>query len=232
MSQDLVNQTVVVIGGSNGLGAAVAALAQKHGARVVALSRSGTAPAKVESIAADVSDVKTLRKAFESIGAVDHLVHTAGARTASPALAQIEEQVLTLTFGAKLFGAINAIQAALPYLSERASITLTSGQVSRIYGTGTFVKGAVNSAVDAVGQHLAKELAPRRVNVVSPGIVDTSLWGETGSEGRAAVMARASSVLPVKRAGTPAELAAAYLFAMTNGFVTGAVLDVNGGGLL
>ena len=90
----------------------------------------------------------------------------------------------------------------------------------------------MNSAVDAAGRHLAKELAPRRVNVVSPGVVDTSLWGEAGSEGRAAVMARASSVLPVKRAGTPDELAAAYLFAMTNGFLTGAVIDVDGGGLL
>jgi NAD(P)-dependent dehydrogenase (short-subunit alcohol dehydrogenase family) len=232
MTKMLANQTVVVIGGSGGLGAAVASLAEEQGGHVIAISRSGKSPRGVKGIAADVTDLGALGHAIETIGSIDHLVHTAAARGPSNPLSGIDQEGLTSTFATKLFAAIQAARLALPFLSERASITLTSGQVSRKYGTGSLVKGIVNAAVEAGGRHLAKELAPRRVNVISPGLVDTSLWGEAGSEARTAMIARASANLPVKRIGSPEELAAAYLFAMTNGFVTGAVIDVDGGGLL
>jgi uncharacterized protein YjiS (DUF1127 family) len=97
---------------------------------------------------------------------------------------------------------------------------------------GTVVKGALNGAVDTAGRHLARELAPRRVNVVSPGVVDTSLWGEAWSEARNPFIARVAPTLPAGRVGRLEELARAYLFLMTNGFVTGSVLDVDGGRLL
>ena len=232
MTGVLQGKTVVVFGASNGIGAAVAELALAEGATVVAISRSGAGPEGSKGVAADVADHQALASAFEAAGAIDHLVYTVGARLGSPALADLGDEVLPLAFETKLFSAVHAVRLALPYLSPGASITLTSGQVSRKYGVGSLVKGTVNAAVDAAGRHLAKELAPRRVNVVSPGIVDTSLWGEAGSEGRAAIIARVSGALPVKRVGAPEELAQAYLFAMTNGFVTGALIDVDGGGLL
>ena len=228
----LKDKTVVVIGGSNGIGAAVAELARTEDATVVSISRSGAAPEGVKGVAADVADHKALAAALQEVGVIDHLVHTVGARLGSPALASVDDDVLRLAFETKLFSAMHAVRLALPYLSPEASITFTSGQVSRKYSVGSLVKGTVNAAVDAAGRHLAKELAPRRVNVVSPGVVDTSLWGEAGSAGRAATIALVSGALPVKRVGAPAELAQAYLFAMTNGFVTGALIDVNGGGLL
>lgn len=232
MAAALGNQTVVVLGGSSGIGAAVAELAQAEGARVVAISRSGAAPEGVRGVAVDVADRDALAAALETTGVIHHLVHTVGARLGSPALEALGENVLPLAFETKLFSAIHAVRLALPHLAPDASITLTSGQVSRKYGVGSLVKGAVNAAVDAAGRHLAKELAPRRVNVISPGVVDTSLWGEAGSEARAATIARVSGALPVRRVGAPQELAQAYLFAMTNGFVTGALIDVDGGGLL
>lgn len=232
MGGSLSKQTVVVFGGSNGIGAAVAELAHAEGAKVVAISRSGGAPEGVQGVAADVGDRTMLAAVLETVGVIDHLVHTVGARLGSPPIASLGEDVLPLAFETKLFSAIHAVRLALPYLAPRASITFTSGQVSRKYGVGSLVKGAVNAAVDAAGRHLAKELAPRRVNVVSPGVVDTSLWGEPGSDARAAMLARVSTVLPVQRVGAPADLAKAYLFAMTNGFVTGALIDVDGGGLL
>jgi len=97
---------------------------------------------------------------------------------------------------------------------------------------GTLLKGRVNAAVEASGKHLAKELAPRRVNVVSPGITDTAAWGEPGSARRTETLAKAAAQLPVRRAGTAGDVAQAYLLAMTNPSITGAVLDVDGGGLL
>jgi NAD(P)-dependent dehydrogenase (short-subunit alcohol dehydrogenase family) len=232
VANPLQNQTVVVIGGSSGIGAAVAARAKVAGARVIAISRSGVAPLDVEPIAADVLDLGAIDRAFASVGAIDHLVHTAGVRAASAPLSRLDVNALPFTFETKLFNAIHAVRLALPHMSERASITLTSGQVSRKFTAGSLLKGSVNAAVDAAGRHLAKELAPRRVNVVSPGIADTELWGEVGSSARADLLARLGTALPVGRIGTPEELAAAYLFVMTNGFVTGAVIDVDGGGLL
>jgi NAD(P)-dependent dehydrogenase (short-subunit alcohol dehydrogenase family) len=232
MSNTLQDQTVVVIGASSGLGQAVAALAREQGARVTGFSRSGTAPEGVEGVAVDVTDLAGLARAFEAVGSIDHLAHTVAARTPSTPLPGLDEDALLQAFAPKLFGAIHAVRLALPHLSERASITLTSGQVARKYGTGSLVKGAVNAAVEAAGRHLAKELAPRRVNVISPGVVNTDLWGKAGDEARTAFLARVSSSLPVGRVAQPSELAQAYLFAMTNGFTTGAVIDVDGGGLL
>lgn len=232
MTGRLLNQTVVVIGGSSGIGAAVAGLARAKGARVIAVSRSGVAPEGVEPVPADICDPAALERALSNVGHIDHVVHTAGARTAATALPQLGLHDLSLAFDTKLFSAIHAVRLALPFLSPKASITFTSGQVSRKYGTGSLVKGAVNAAVDAAARHLAKELAPRRVNVVSPGVVNTSLWGESGSDARQAFLTRVGGTLPVQRAGEPEELAQAYLFAMTNGFVTGSVIDVDGGGLL
>jgi NAD(P)-dependent dehydrogenase (short-subunit alcohol dehydrogenase family) len=232
MAQALKNKTVVVLGGSSGIGAAVAQMAREEGAKVVAISRSGHAPDHIQGLSVDVTDPTALAGALGVVGIIDHLVHTVGMRLGSPALESLDPDVLHLAFETKVFSAIHAARLALPRLAPDASITFTSGQVSRKYGVGSLVKGAVNAAVDTAGRHLAKELAPRRVNVISPGVVDTSLWGETGSEARAATVARVSAALPVKRVGTPNELAQAYLFAMTNGFVTGSVLDVDGGGLL
>lgn len=232
MRNTLAGDTVVVIGGSKGIGAAVAAEAQSRGARVITLSRSGKGPGDVEKIAVDATDAVALADALGKVGAIDHLVHTASARTETPALHEVTIDVLMAAYGAKLFAAVQAIRLALPYLSPSASITLTSGQVSRRYGKGTLAKGIVNAGVDTAARHLAKELAPIRVNVVSPGLTDTELWGAMGSEARESMLARAAANLPVGRAGSPDDLAEAYLFAMSSQFMTGAVLDVDGGGLL
>ncbi len=232
MMEALQGQNVVILGGSSGIGSAVAALAAEQGANVFAISRSGNAPPLAKGIKVDVSDRNALSIALGRIGGIEHLVHTVGARFGSTLVASLEETLLPAAFEAKLFSAIHAVRLALPHLAPTASIALTSGQVSRKYGSGSLVKGALNAAVDAAGRHLAKELAPRRVNVVSPGVVDTDLWGAPGSDARNAFIARASATLPVRRIGRPEELARAYLFLMTNGFVTGSVLDVDGGGLL
>lgn len=232
MSNALQGQTVVVIGASSGLGHAVADLAHRQGARVVGFSRTGAAPDGVRGVAVDATDSAALAAAFGTVGGIDHLVHTAGARIPSTPLPKLADDALLQAFTPKLFSAISAVRLALPHLAERASITLTSGQVSRKYGTGSLVKGALNAAVEAAGRHLAKELAPRRVNVISPGVVDTALWGEAGGEARTAFLAKISAGLPVGRVAQPPELAQAYLFAMTNGFANGAVIDVDGGGLL
>jgi NAD(P)-dependent dehydrogenase (short-subunit alcohol dehydrogenase family) len=228
----LQQQHVVVIGGTSGIGRAVAQEAAARGAVVTVIGRSAKASGNILAAVADVTDSTVLTQAFAAIGKIDHLVLTAGARVGSPKLTELTRDELELAFNVKLFGSLFAIQAALPYLSPNASITLTSGLLSRKFGPGSLLKSGLNAAVDATAKSLARELAPRRVNVVSPGVVDTELWGEAGAESRVAAMARIGKGLPVGRVGTPQDVAQAYMFAMENGFVSGAVIDVEGGGLL
>ncbi|QEL55095.1 SDR family oxidoreductase [Chromobacterium paludis] len=232
MNEFLRQKTVAVLGGTSGIGRAVALAAAEAGAQVYVLGRSAAQPGPWQSLHADVADLDSLRDAFAGIGRVDHLVLTAGARVGSLKLGEATRDDFRQTFEVKLFGNLLAIQQALPYLSADASITLTSGLLSRKYGAGGLLKSTVNAALEAAARNLAKELAPRRVNAVSPGVVDTELWGEAGSEGRVGAMARIGAGLPLGRVGRPQELAQAYLFAMGNAFLTGAVLDVDGGGLL
>ncbi|MBX9349913.1 SDR family oxidoreductase [Chromobacterium piscinae] len=225
-------KTVAVLGGTSGIGRAVAQAAADAGAQVYVLGRSVAQPGPWQSLRADVTDLHSLRNAFAGIGRIDHLILTAGARVGSPRLEDMTGDDLRQTFEVKLFGNLLAAQQALPYLAADASITFTSGLLSRKYGAGGLLKSTVNAALEAAARNLAKELAPRRVNAVSPGVVDTELWGEAGAEGRGAAMARIASGLPLGRVGRPQDLAQAYLFAMGNVFLTGAVLDVDGGGLL
>jgi NAD(P)-dependent dehydrogenase (short-subunit alcohol dehydrogenase family) len=128
MGKSLLNQTVVVIGGGSGIGAAVAELSSAEGARVVAISRSGIAPRGVEPIPLDVCDLAALGNAFATIGPIDHLVHTAGARTAATALPLLEWDVLSLAFDIKLFSAIHAVRLALPHRARPVSGWARRGQ--------------------------------------------------------------------------------------------------------
>ena len=229
---ELDGSRVVVVGASSGIGRAVAELAGRSGARVFGLSRAGSGPEGATVISADARDDRQVAAALARIDWIDHLVFTAWATAGSPPLSELDRDTLLSSFEVKLFAALRVIRLSLPLLAANASITLTSGQLSRKYGVGTLLKGSVNAAVEATGKHLAKELAPRRVNVVSPGITDTATWGEPGSARRTETLARAAAQLPVRRAGTAGDVAQAYLLAMTNPSITGAVLDVDGGGLL
>jgi len=221
-SIDLNEQHVVVVGGTSGIGRAVANAAQAAGSRVTSLGRGST-------MACDITNTNSVNAAFQQLGQIDHLVITAGARIGSPRIDQLSDEELALTFDVKLFGALRVIRAALPVLAPHASITLTSGVLARKPSAGGLLKGTVNAAIEAAALQLAKELAPRRVNVVSPGVIDTELWG---GDARGTTLARIGAALPVGRVGQPDELAQAYLLAMRTGFMTGAVLDVEGGALL
>ncbi|MFZ6644973.1 SDR family oxidoreductase [Undibacterium sp. TJN25] len=225
-------QNVVIVGGTSGLGRAIAQAAKNAGAIVTVLGRSASTHEGITGISADITDASSLGQAFASIGPIQHLVLTSGARVGSPKLPALSEEELQLAFSVKVFGYVKAVQVALPYLAADASVTLTSGILARKPGPGGLLKSMVNASVEAMGKNLAKELAPRRVNVVSPGVIDTELWGAPGSDARNAVMEKVAPGLPVGRVGQPGEVAQVYLMAMQNGFINGTVLDVEGGGLL
>ncbi|WP_456026828.1 SDR family oxidoreductase [Pseudomonas capeferrum] len=234
MASSLSGKTVIVIGGSSGIGAAVAKAATARGAQVVLAGRRLTSGVDngVRSEPVDVTDTASLQRLFEAVGRFDHLVYTSGPSVRAKPLLDTDLDEAQDNFNVKLWGSLRAIQQALPFLDEHGSITLTSGQLGRKLAPGQFIKTGINAATEALGKQLAKELAPRRVNVISPGVIDTPAYAGLAEEQRQAMFAKAGGALPVERVGQADEVAAGYVLAMENGFVTGAVIDIDGGGLL
>lgn len=234
MTSPLNGKTIIVIGGSSGIGAAVAKQAVARGAHVVLAGRRLTSTVEngVRSEQVDVTDAASLQRLFETVGRFDHLVYTAGPAVQAKALIETDLDLAQDNFNVKLWGSLRAIQSALPFLDERGSITLTSGQLGRKTVAGQFIKTGINAATEALGKQLAKELAPRRVNVISPGVIDTQAYAGLSDEQRLAMFAKAGAALPVGRVGQAEEVAAGYVLAMENGFITASVIDVDGGGLL
>ncbi len=234
MTSSLNGKTVIVIGGSSGIGAAVAKAAAERGAQVVLAGRrlvSGVENS-LRSEPVDVTDAASLQRLFASVGRFDHLVYTSGPSVRAKTLNETDLDEAQDNFNVKLWGALRAIQLALPHLDAHGSISLTSGQLGRKLLPGQFIKVGINAATEALGKQLAKELAPRRVNVISPGVIDTPAYAGLAEEQRLAMFAKAGGALPVGRVGQAEEVAAGYVLAMENGFMTGAVIDIDGGGLL
>ncbi len=224
--------SVVVIGGSSGIGLAVAREAAQRGARTIVVGRSRDKLAAaheslgVETIAADVTREADIVRMFEQTGVVDHVVVTSATAGYAP-IAELAEATARAVIDGKLVSAILLAKHARAHV--RGSLTLTSGIAKDRPKPGGAVLAAVNAALGTLARALAIELAPTRVNVVSPGWVDTPIWDTIAGDRKAAVWDELARKLPVRRIGTPAELAAAYTFLIENGFATGTTVHVDGG---
>lgn len=215
----------VFIGGSSGIGLAAARLAREHGWDVVVASRApARANVEAEKIALDVTDPQAVRAVFTRLGPVDHLVSSTVARAGGP-VKELDLDAARHAFEVKLWGPLRAIQAA----EVRESIVLVSGVAAATPMRGGAATAAVNGAVEALVRTLAVELAPVRVNAVSPGIVDTPTWSGLTDEDRQSMFERLSQALPTRRVGQPDDVAGAIWHVLTNGFVTGTVVHVDGG---
>jgi NAD(P)-dependent dehydrogenase (short-subunit alcohol dehydrogenase family) len=216
---------LLVIGGSSGIGLATARKAVAAGWDVVVASREpGRADIAAQKVALDVTDDATLRTALADLGPIDHLVSSTVARAGGPAK-ELDLGAARLAFETKLWGPFAAVQAA----DVRSSIVLLSGAAASTPMRGGSATAAVNGAVEALVRTLAVELAPVRVNAVSPGIVDTPTWADLPAEQREAMFSHLAGALPVGRIGAPEDVADAIWHLLTNEFVTGTVLHVDGG---
>jgi len=216
---------VVLLGGSSGIGLATAKRCVEAGWDVVVASRDpGRAEIAGEKAALDVTDASAVRSFFEAHGPFDHLVSTTVARAGGP-VRLLDLDAARRAFEAKLWGPLTAIQAA----DVRGSIVLTSGAAASTPMRGGAATAAVNGAVEALVRTLAVELAPVRVNAVSPGIIDTPTWDAMATEDRDAMFDRLSGSLPAGRVGTAKDVADGIWMLLTNPFVTGIVLPVDGG---
>jgi NAD(P)-dependent dehydrogenase (short-subunit alcohol dehydrogenase family) len=236
----LQGQKVVVIGGSSGIGFAVAKGALADGARVTIGSSN---PQNVEAAVAKLGpgasghavDVKTeadVAAFFDKIDGLDHLVYTAGdwgsARTPRP-IAETNFQDAEALFAVRFWGALAAIKHATPRMSGQGSITLTNGMIAHRPRKGTPISTAMAGAIEHLTQGLAVDLAPIRVNAVCPAAIRTDVWNSIPAEQREARLAEMTRRQPVARVGEPEEVAEAYLYLMRGGYTTGQVLRVDGG---
>lgn len=232
----LKNKRVVVIGGSSGIGLAVAHSAAAAGADVAVVGRNVErlkAAAKAIGKRASTHRVDFTKEAaaqrlFKDLGKVDHIVITAITSVAKPFMKSSAREFME-AFDSKLVGSLHAIHHGVPVMNKGGSITLTSGCATHKVIPGMSTYAAVNAAVEALVENLALELAPIRVNAVSPGIIVTPVFDAMPEKDRRKFFRSVGRASPVGRVGKPEEVARAFMLLLRNGYMTGTTIHCDGG---
>lgn len=229
----------LVVGGSSGIGLASAADLLKRGFQVHVVGRNADRLSGAERTVggivthqADAGSAAEIRAVASAIGPIDVLVITVSGSEGMGPIADLDLAMLRRVFDDKFWAHLTTLQGALPHLTETASITLVGAITARTAMAGTAGIGAVNAAVEALVKPLAVELAPRRVNAVSPGFVDTPWWSGMPASDKNAYFEQSAKILPVGKIGTPEEVAEAILLLATNKNITGTVIETDGGARL
>jgi NAD(P)-dependent dehydrogenase (short-subunit alcohol dehydrogenase family) len=234
-----ISEKVVIIGGSSGIGLAVARSCLHHGASVVLCGRSADRLAdasadlgagdRVRVAELDVTDPVSAGELFHSLGGFSHLVVTAADLPVAPVSNLTQDQVIRAV-RSKIIGPLFAAQQAVAWMPDRGSITFTSGIAAARPMPGGSLAAIANGALNSMVRALALELAPVRVNAISPGWVDTPIWDRMLDPAQKRERFDAMSArLPGKRIAHPNDVADGILFLINSGFATGTVLHVEGG---
>jgi NAD(P)-dependent dehydrogenase (short-subunit alcohol dehydrogenase family) len=228
---------VLVIGGSSGIGFAVAKAALEQGARITIASTSAEKVQKAvdrlgggEGVRLDVTDEAAIEAFFTTAAPFDHIAFTAAdwGQVNHSAFADIDIAAAARLFQVRFWGALAVAKHAARRMAPGASITFTNGMAAHRPQKGMAVATAMAGAVEHLVLGLAVELAPIRINGVCPGAILTEAWDDVPPAFRKVQEARLAGQL-VPRAGEPAEAAEAYLYLMRGGYTTGQVLRVEGG---
>ena len=234
---NLQDKKVFIVGGSSGIGLATARLAEEAGANVVIGSRNQekldaankTFSNPAETVVLDVTNDDSVAAAFAAVGAVDHVVVTPPGAAVGQ-VRDLDVAAAQAALNAKFWGAFRVAKFA--NINDGGSLTLVSGQMARRPRPGLLVGAVANTATDVLGKGLAVELAPIRVNTVSPGIIDTNLHSRLPDDQRVAMFKAAAERLPVGRVGQPEDIGSMILQVMQNEFLTGSVIEVDGGAMV
>ena len=236
MGNALRDQTVLVVGRGSGIARAITLLARSEGARVVVAGRDKAKLAGayhdidpgISAELVDITDDASIAALAERVGPLDHAVSTASAR-ARGKLAELQRDNLLQSFDTKVIGPTMLAKYLAPQMNPGGSFVLFSGVHAFKHNVGYLGVGITNGAVDFLTRWLAVELAPIRVNAISPGVIDTGAWDAMGEDGKRDYFEHIGSRNPARRIGTPDDIVGAALFAMTNTFMTGMTLKVDGG---
>jgi len=236
----LMGKKIVVVGGSSGIGLGVAVAVLERGADLVIVGRSQDkllaaqrelgGAGRVKTVAADMTREAEISAAFAGIGSFDHIVSTAGAPPPGSPIAETDAEEIRAFIDNKLVGAILLAKHAARRLKSGGSITFTSGiNKDKPPVPGGAVVSAVAGSFTYFARALSLELAPTRVNIVSPGWVDTPMFDELVGDAKNGYFESMASRLPIRRIAKPADVAFAYLHSMESDFTTGETLHIDGG---
>ena len=234
----MTEQQVVVIGGSEGIGLAVAKAARALGARVLAVSRTREkleaardAVSGLEIRVADINDTASIQDVFSEFSTVDHVYIAAGStKIGSPLDHQLSE--FRHKFDERLWGSIEVVRAAHALIRPGGSFTFTGGLSSDRPVRGAWVSGIATMATEQLARVLALELAPIRFNAIAPGYTDTPMWDHIFPENGAQALSEVAKKNPVPRLVTADEVAQAVLLLMQNEAITGETIHVDCGARL
>lgn len=231
----LAGKKVVVVGGSSGIGLSTAELAKREGAEVIIASRNAerlnsvAANLGARAIPADVTSDESVESLFRTCGPVDHVVVTAAQLKSGP-FKTVPMEDVRATMEGKFWGAWRVARSA--EIRPGGSLTLVSGFLSIRPRPNSAIVGAANGAIESLARSLALELAPVRVNAVSPGIIDTPIRAAMPEAARRDMLAKTAASLPVGRVGVGEDIARQILAFMTIGFATGSIVYIDGGALI
>lgn len=232
---DVAGKKAIIFGGTSGIGLAAAKQLVALGAEVIAISRdpgkAGDVPASITLKACDALDRDAVAALLSECAPYDILVSaaTGGTRAVGPFL-EMDMDGYQASF-AKLWGYANVVRYGTQHLSEQGAIVLVSGAPARKTRPGQVAIGSVGGAVESLVRAVAPEIAPKRINIVSPGMIDTPMVSAQGEE-RKAYYTKATANNLIPRPGTADEVAQAIVFLVQNEFTTGTTIDVDGGWLL
>jgi NAD(P)-dependent dehydrogenase (short-subunit alcohol dehydrogenase family) len=224
----------IVFGGTSGIGLEIAKLLHRAGATVVTVSRRGAISEEndgMQNEVADVLDRNALEALFEKHAGFDFLVNaaTGGSRAIGPFL-EMDLDGFQGSF-AKLWGYVNTVRLGAAHMAADGAIVLLSGYPARKPRPGALAIGTVGNAVEGFVKLAAAEIKPLRINAVCPGLIDTPMFALEG-EARESHFSNTTKNHLIPRVGQPEEVAAGAIFLLENKFVTGTIVDVDGGAIL
>lgn len=236
MNDSLPGKKILVVGGSSGIGAAAANAFAQRGAVVTIASRDParfnadvTPGAQVRAEALDITDTAAVDAFCARVGQFDHVVISA-AKTATGPVRALPLADAQAAMDSKFWGAYRVARSI--DIAPGGSLTFVSGYLSVRPNASSVLQGAINAALEALARGLALELAPVRVNAVSPGLIATPLWDKLAPDARDAMYAGASQRLPARRVGQPEDVANAIVYLATTPYATGSTVLIDGGGAI
>ena len=234
----LTEKQVVIFGGSSGIGLATARAAVAQGARVTIVGRSieklnaaRNELGDVKTVAADAADEPAVKRVFDDLPAVDHILNAAGSFVGGTVLENSAE-FYRAAFEARLWGSFHIVRAAASKIQSGGSVVLTGGVSTARPAAGAWATSVATAAAEQMARALALELAPIRVNAVSPGWTDTTMWDGVFQSSKTEILRSVAEKLLTKRIASAEEIAQAVIFLMSNDSVTGEIINVEGGARL
>lgn len=233
---ELTNKKIIIIGGTSGIGLGIAKACVAQGGTVIIASRhqDKLANAKkelggpVQTHQLDISHVEEIKAFFAKVGKFDHLV-TPGATVSWGNFGSMKEAEELASFQSKFWGQYYAAKFGFQNINPGGSIVLFGGCWSQRPISGATIPSSINGAIESLGRALAVEIAPIRVNVISPGIIDTPVFSGISAHERKNFFDKTAKGLPVKKIGTPEEVAMSAIYLLTNTYTTGSTLYIDGG---